>query len=159
MLPVVKKVRSISSSDELVGLSYSTQATDILLNDPALDHEYLPITGLPEFTSAAARLILGPDSPALLEGRVSSVQTISGTGANHLGAAFLNRFYRWNDGPKVAYVSDPTWGKCCLALILSDGLIWLPQSTTSRSSAVSALSLRRTPTTILPPLASRSTNT
>ncbi|EPT06097.1 hypothetical protein FOMPIDRAFT_1021172 [Fomitopsis schrenkii] len=91
VLPVVKK------------------ATDILLNDPALDHEYLPITGLPEFTSAAARLVLGPDSPALLEGRVSSVQTISGTGANHLGAAFLNRFYRWNDGPKVAYVSDPTW--------------------------------------------------
>ncbi|KZT68194.1 PLP-dependent transferase [Daedalea quercina L-15889] len=92
VLPVVKK------------------ATDIVLNDPALDHEYLPITGLPDFTSAAARLVLGPDSPALLEGRVSSVQTISGTGANHVGALFLSRFYRWDEGaPRVAYVSDPTW--------------------------------------------------
>ncbi|CCL99347.1 uncharacterized protein FIBRA_01365 [Fibroporia radiculosa] len=92
ILPVVKK------------------ATERLLQDPNLDHEYLPITGLPEFTSAGARLVLGPDSPALLEGRVSSVQTISGTGANHLGALFLSRFYQWEEGvQKVAYVSDPTW--------------------------------------------------
>ena len=47
------------------------QATAILLNDPALDHEYLPITGLPEFTSAAARLILGKDSAAIQEQRVA----------------------------------------------------------------------------------------
>jgi hypothetical protein len=39
-----------------------------------------------------------------------SVQTISGTGANHLGALFLSRFYNWN-GPKVVYLSDPTWGR------------------------------------------------
>jgi len=54
--------------------------------------------------------VLGPDSPALLENRVSSVQTISGTGANHLGALFLSRFYRWTEGEeKVGYLSDPTW--------------------------------------------------
>ena len=87
---------------------YFEQATELLLNDPALDHEYLPITGLPEFTSAAAKLILGADSPALAEGRVSSVQTISGTGANHLGALFLSRFYRFN-GEKKSYISNPTW--------------------------------------------------
>lgn len=85
------------------------QATEILLNDPTLDHEYLPITGLPEFTSAAARLILGDDSPALTENRVCSVQTISGTGANHLGALFLSRFYEFN-GTKQVYLSNPTWG-------------------------------------------------
>lgn len=84
------------------------QATTVLLNDPALDHEYLPITGLPDFTSAAAKLILGADSPAVAEGRVTSVQTISGTGANHLGALFLSRFYHFN-GEKKAYISDPTW--------------------------------------------------
>ncbi|EGN95393.1 hypothetical protein SERLA73DRAFT_186351 [Serpula lacrymans var. lacrymans S7.3] len=84
------------------------KATQILLNDPTLDHEYLPITGLPEFTAAAARLILSPTSPALAEGRVVSVQTISGTGANHLGALFLSKFYNW-DGPKQVYLSDPTW--------------------------------------------------
>ena len=38
-----------------------------------------------------------------------SVQTISGTGANHLAALFLSRFYAFN-GAKQVYVSDPTWG-------------------------------------------------
>jgi len=84
------------------------KATEILLNNPALDHEYLPITGLPEFTSAAAHLILGNDSPAIAENRVCSVQTISGTGANHLGALFLSRFYDFNESKRV-YLSDPTW--------------------------------------------------
>jgi aspartate aminotransferase len=90
VLPVVKKV------------------SQILANDQSLDHEYLPITGLPEYTAAAAKLILGPDSPALKDGRVVSVQTISGTGANHLGALFLSRFY-YRGAPKQVYLSDPTW--------------------------------------------------
>ena len=87
------------------------QASHILLSDTALNHEYLPITGLPEFVSGAARLILGNDSPALAEDRVVSVQTISGTGANHLAALFLSKYYRFN-GEKVVYLSDPTWGTC-----------------------------------------------
>lgn len=99
-----------STSDTVRG-----QATEVLLNDPSIDHEYLPITGLPEFTSAAARLILGADSPAIAEKRVVSVQTISGTGANHLGALFLSRFYEFN-GPKRVYVSDPTWSTSEFAL-------------------------------------------
>lgn len=37
-----------------------------------------------------------------------SVQTISGTGANHLGALFLTKFYAFN-GEKLIYLSDPTW--------------------------------------------------
>lgn len=39
----------------------------------------------------------------------NSVQTISGTGANHLGALFLSRFYQWNGSPAVG-LSNPTWG-------------------------------------------------
>ncbi|KAI0831485.1 aspartate aminotransferase [Trametes gibbosa] len=89
VLPVVKK------------------ATQLLLNDPTVDHEYLPITGLPEYTAAAARLVFGKDSPVIAEERVASVQTISGTGANHLGALFLSKFYGWNE--KRVYLSDPTW--------------------------------------------------
>lgn len=89
--------------------SHAPQATERLLTDPELDHEYLPITGLPSFYNAAAKLILGADSPAIKAGRVTSVQTISGTGANHLGGLFLSRFYEWN-GDKKIYVSDPTWG-------------------------------------------------
>jgi hypothetical protein len=47
------------------------QADIILHNDPDLNHEYLPIAGLAEFTAAARKLILGPDSLAIKEGRVS----------------------------------------------------------------------------------------
>jgi len=45
---------------------------------------------------------------------LNSVQTISGTGANHLGALFLTRFYTFN-GPKQIFVSNPTWGMTFLA--------------------------------------------
>lgn len=40
---------------------------------------------------------------------ICSVQTISGTGANHLGALFLSRFYAFNGIPTVG-LSNPTWG-------------------------------------------------
>ncbi len=69
------------------------QADEILRDDPNLDHEYAPIAGIASFTSKAAELIIGADSPAIKEKRVTSVQTISGTGAVHLGALFLARFF------------------------------------------------------------------
>lgn len=47
ILPSVKKVKS-----------------DYLSNEN-IDHEYLPILGLPEYTSAAAKLILGESSSAM----------------------------------------------------------------------------------------------
>lgn len=90
VLPVVKK------------------ADEILRNDPSLNHEYLPIAGLPTFTSAAAALILGRDSPALTEKRAASIQTISGTGAVHLGALFMAKFYPSAASTSI-YVSNPTW--------------------------------------------------
>ncbi|BFZ65369.1 Aspartate aminotransferase, cytoplasmic [Saitoella coloradoensis] len=89
VLPVVKK------------------ADELLRSDPNLDHEYLPIAGLPAFTSAAAKLVLGSDSSAIAGDRVTSIQTISGTGANHLGALFLSRFYK--GGNAKCYLSNPTW--------------------------------------------------
>ncbi|EEA24758.1 Aspartate aminotransferase, cytoplasmic [Talaromyces marneffei ATCC 18224] len=84
------------------------KADDILKSDPELNHEYLPIAGLPQYTSAAQKLILGADSPAIKENRVTSFQTISGTGAVHLGALFLSKFYPQQPRPTV-YLSDPTW--------------------------------------------------
>lgn len=50
--------------------------------------------------------MFGADSPALKEGRATSIQTISGTGAVHLGALFLAKFYKGN---RTVYVSNPTW--------------------------------------------------
>ena len=48
------------------------QADELLRKDPTLNHEYLPIAGLADFTNAAQKLILGADSPAIGEKRVMS---------------------------------------------------------------------------------------
>ncbi|KAK6536609.1 Aspartate aminotransferase, cytoplasmic [Arthrobotrys megalospora] len=90
ILPVVKK------------------AEDRIRNDPAQNHEYLPIAGLASLTSAAAKLVFGSDSAAIQEKRVVSYQTISGTGAVHLGALFLSKFYPRPNNQSV-YLSKPTW--------------------------------------------------
>ncbi|PKY02881.1 aspartate transaminase [Aspergillus campestris IBT 28561] len=71
VLPVVKK------------------ADNLVRNDPTLNHEYLPIKGLADYDSAAQKLMIGADSPAIRENRVCTFQTISGTGA--------------------LYLSNPTW--------------------------------------------------
>ncbi|GAW22202.1 hypothetical protein ANO14919_117370 [Xylariales sp. No.14919] len=66
--------------------------------------EYAGITGLPEFTKAAALLAYGKDSSAL--DRLAITQSISGTGALRIGAAFLERFY---PGDKTIYIPNPSW--------------------------------------------------
>ncbi|KAL8945645.1 MAG: hypothetical protein Q9222_007844, partial [Ikaeria aurantiellina] len=84
------------------------KAEAILQKDPNLNHEYLPIAGLADFTSAAQKLVLGANSPAIKEKRVTSFQTISGTGAVHLGALFLSKFYP-RPSQQPIYFSSPTW--------------------------------------------------
>ena len=71
-----------------------------------LDKEYAGITGVPDFTKAAALLAYGPDSAPLKEGRIAITQTISGTGALRIGGEFLNRFY---PGSKTIYIPTPSW--------------------------------------------------
>jgi len=71
-----------------------------------LNHEYAPIGGVPEFTTAAAKLLFGADAKELKEKRVASVQTISGTGALRVAGQFLKRFL-----PNSSiYLPEPTWG-------------------------------------------------
>ncbi|KAH0594272.1 hypothetical protein MHUMG1_08111 [Metarhizium humberi] len=66
-------------------------------------YEYLPISGLAPFVSAARQVLFGPlDSK---EARVVSLQTISGTGANFLGAKFLAETLK----PSAVWLSDPSW--------------------------------------------------
>ncbi|XP_019222462.1 aspartate aminotransferase, cytoplasmic isoform X1 [Oreochromis niloticus] len=92
VLPVVKKVEKI------------------IVHDDRLNHEYLPILGLPEFRSSASKIVLGDNSPAILENRVGAVQCLGGTGALKIGAEFLRRFYNGSNNTKTPiYVSAPTW--------------------------------------------------
>uniref|UniRef100_A0A3P8YV32 Aspartate aminotransferase n=1 Tax=Esox lucius TaxID=8010 RepID=A0A3P8YV32_ESOLU len=92
VLPVVKKVEKI------------------IVADDSLNHEYLPILGLPEFRSSASKIALGEDSPAIQENRVGAVQCLGGTGALKIGAEFLRRWYNGNNNTRTpVYVSAPTW--------------------------------------------------
>lgn len=72
-----------------------------------LDKEYLPISGTADFTKASIKLALGGDSAAVTDGLCAVAQTLSGTGALRMGAAFLKAFF---PGNKVVYLPKPTWG-------------------------------------------------
>ncbi|XP_067858160.1 aspartate aminotransferase, cytoplasmic [Heptranchias perlo] len=92
VLPVVKKVeQQIASND-------------------SLNHEYMPILGLPEFTKSACEIALGKDNPAIADNRVGGVQCLGGTGALRIGADFLHLWYNGTNNPSTPiYVSAPTW--------------------------------------------------
>ena len=66
---------------------------------------YMPPAGDPVFNHGMQRLVLGEDSSALAEGRVSSIQTPGGCGALRIGAEIINAAA---PGARV-WVSDPTW--------------------------------------------------
>lgn len=70
-----------------------------------MDKEYAGITGVPTFTAAAAELAYGSSCSALLENRIAVTQTISGTGALRIGAAFLERFFP----SKKILLPTPSW--------------------------------------------------
>ena len=57
VLPVVKKVERL------------------IVEDGSLNHEYLPILGLPEFRSASSKVALGDDSAAIKDNRVRHRET------------------------------------------------------------------------------------
>lgn len=67
-------------------------------------HDYLPIQGDLDFLRLARDVVFGRPADDAAQ-QVTSVQTVSGTGANHLGAAFLVR----HGGARRVWVPDPTW--------------------------------------------------
>ena len=66
---------------------------------------YLPPAGDAAFNTGIQRLVLGEDSAALADGRVSSIQTPGGCGALRIGAEIVHAAA---PGAQV-WVSDPTW--------------------------------------------------
>ncbi|XP_038603040.1 putative aspartate aminotransferase, cytoplasmic 2 isoform X2 [Tachyglossus aculeatus] len=72
-----------------------------LISDPTLNHEYLPALGLKEFNRVVTELIVGRNSPAILNNRAGAVHTVGGTGAIRLGAEFLNM---WHHGSQKVYI-------------------------------------------------------
>ena len=66
---------------------------------------YLPMEGLNSYRSAIAPLLFGAEHPALLEGRIATIQTLGGSGALKVGADFLKTYFPNSQ----VWVSDPTW--------------------------------------------------
>lgn len=90
------------------------KAEKMLFSDPRIDHEYPPIAGLPSFI-ASARDILFAHPPPSFVNRCASIQTISGTGACHIGAKFLHSVLK----PRTIWVSNPTWSNHHLILSIA----------------------------------------
>lgn len=87
-------------------LNVVRQAEKLLINDSSRNKEYIPIVGLADFNKLSAKLILGANSPAIQENRVTTVQCLSGTGSLRVGAEFLARHYH----QRTVYITQPTWG-------------------------------------------------
>jgi aspartate aminotransferase len=69
------------------------------------NHEYLSIAGSPTFLSLARLLTFGTELSSTLDKNIASIQTVSGTGANHIAALFLARHMR----PAHVFIPSPTW--------------------------------------------------
>ena len=78
---------------------------------------YIAQAGDPDFNDGIRRLMMGADSPALSEGRVSVVQTPGGCGGLRIGAELVRIA---SDAARV-WVSSPTWANH-IPLIGSVGL-------------------------------------
>ncbi|KAH7171685.1 pyridoxal phosphate-dependent transferase [Fusarium sp. MPI-SDFR-AT-0072] len=85
--------------------SVAKAKTVLAENDPG--HDYEITIGNQRFLNHAARLLFGQDCELLQSGSIASVQTISGTGANHLAALALSQSI--SPRPQV-YIGTPTWG-------------------------------------------------
>jgi len=67
---------------------------------------YIAIDGLAGYNAATQKLVFGADSELLAAGRVTTAQTLGGSGALRVGAEFLKKFLP--AGSKVA-ISTPSW--------------------------------------------------
>ena len=89
----------------------SVRAAEEILRRQNLDHEYLPQDGLAEFNMMAQTLMFGEHSCLRKEGRLHTMQSISGTGALRLAFDFIFKFkpdcnfiipnITWNNHPAM----------------------------------------------------------
>nr|WP_279233986.1 aspartate/tyrosine/aromatic aminotransferase [Pantoea sp. MQR6] len=80
-------------------------AEEQLHAEPQQASLYLPMEGLNPYRNAIAPLLFGAEHPMLKAGRVTSIQTLGGSGALKVGADFLKRYFPQSN----VWVSDPTW--------------------------------------------------
>ncbi|KAL4983175.1 pyridoxal phosphate-dependent transferase [Aspergillus falconensis] len=84
-----------------------------ILADKDIGHDYNPTTGISSFVQLARQLMFGNSVDST---QIASIQTVAGTGANHIAAAFLSAHYRSKgpnqddlDRPATAFIGTPGW--------------------------------------------------
>jgi len=60
-----------------------------MASDGSLNHEYLPVAGLADYSSQAIQLLLGENSPSLTENRVHFLFVIEPTNTIYEGLTYL----------------------------------------------------------------------
>ncbi|XP_066093598.1 putative aspartate aminotransferase, cytoplasmic 2 [Saccopteryx bilineata] len=72
-----------------------------IAQDPSLDYEYMPVTGMKSFIQACLELLFGKHSPVIVENRAGGVHTVGESGAFQLGARFLKT---WHQDSQIVYI-------------------------------------------------------
>ncbi|KAK2616160.1 hypothetical protein N8I77_002867 [Diaporthe amygdali] len=78
-------------------------AKQALLNSSSNNHEHLPLLGHSGLVTNAQKLVF--DATPEEAKTIASIQTIAGTGANHLGALLIAKAWR----PRTVWISNPSW--------------------------------------------------
>jgi aspartate aminotransferase len=77
-----------------------------IITEKNVDHEYLPIEGLPGFIKQSLKLAYTDSNKALKEERIAGIQGLSGTGSLRIGFEFFAEHYT---GPKTILIPNPSW--------------------------------------------------
>ena len=94
-----------TGDDGKVPLLECVRRAEHQLVEQPVARNYLPIDGLAAYDKAVQSLVFGADSPALKEGRITTIQTLGGTGGLRVGGDFLRR-----TAPNAQlWISDPSW--------------------------------------------------
>eukprot|EP01035_Chromulina_nebulosa_P017162 gene17162-22677_t len=76
-----------------------------IIYESKMDHEYLPQDGYNDFNLLSQKLAFGDNSELLSNGKLYTIQGISGTGSLRLAAEFISKFLR----NKRCYIPKVTW--------------------------------------------------
>lgn len=88
-----------------IPLLHAVREAEKVRLESALARGYLPIEGIATYNQGVQHLVFGQDSPLLEARRITTVQTLGGTGALKVGADFLKRLL-----PNACVaISDPSW--------------------------------------------------
>jgi len=85
----------------------SVQKAQQLILESNANNEYAPIGGVASFVQKSLNLAYGETSDVITEGRVTGLQSLSGTGALRLSAQY---FATWGNPNPVIMLPNPTWG-------------------------------------------------